>query len=310
MAASPLTIYTDGSCLGNPGPGGWGAIVFDASGEPQQLSGHEAHTTNNRMELMAAIRGLEAAPAGASVVLHSDSSYLVNTMTKNWKRRVNHDLWGQLDALSATRSVQWNWVRGHNGDRWNEAADRLAVSAMKLAADGDYDDTSGPTSAPGRPADSLTHLDDEGRAKMVDVGEKPITDRKATARGHVAVQPETLQLIKKGLMKKGDVLTIAQLAGIMGAKQTSNLIPLCHPLPLNQIQVELELNEAANQIEISATVSTSAKTGVEMEALTAVSIAALTVYDMCKAVDRGVRIEAIRLVRKTGGQSGDINLED
>jgi len=111
-------------------------------------------------------------------------------------------------------------------------------------------------------------------------------------------------------MKKGDVLTIAQLAGIMGAKQTSNLIPLCHPLPINKINVELQLDEEHQRIEISATVSTSAKTGVEMEALTAVSIAALTVYDMVKAVDRGVRIEAIRLVRKTGGQSGDINLED
>ena len=156
----------------------------------------------------------------------------------------------------------------------------------------------------------MTHLDDEGRAQMVDVGEKPITDREATAKGHVSVLPETLRLIKEGLMKKGDVLTIAQLAGIMGAKQTSNLIPLCHPLPLNQIRVELQLDEAQNRIEISGTVSTSAKTGVEMEALTAVSIAALTVYDMCKAVDRGVRIEAIRLVRKTGGRSGDINLED
>ena len=158
--------------------------------------------------------------------------------------------------------------------------------------------------------DSLTHLDEEGRARMVDVGWKPVTDREATARGHVSVRPETLRLIKEGLMKKGDVLTVAQLAGIMGAKRTSELIPLCHPLPLNQIQVDLELNEAENRIEISATASTSAKTGVEMEALTAVSVAALTVYDMCKSVDRGVRIESIRLVRKTGGQSGDINLED
>jgi len=305
-----LTIYTDGSCLGNPGPGGWGAIVFDGSGEPQRLSGHEDHTTNNRMELMAAIQGLEAAPSGSKVVLYSDSGYLVNTMTKNWKRRVNHDLWGQLDDLSGSRSVEWRWVRGHDGDRWNEAADRLAVSAMKIAADGNSGNSSGNSSGADQPARSLTHLDDEGRAKMVDVGDKSVTDRKATAKGHVAVQPETFRLIKEGLMKKGDVLTIAQLAGIMGAKQTSSLIPLCHPLPLNQIQVELELNEADNRIEISATVSTSAKTGVEMEALTAVSIAALTVYDMCKAVDRGARIEAIRLVRKTGGQSGDINLED
>ena len=301
-----LTIYTDGSCLGNPGPGGWAAIVLDQSGEPRQLSGHEDHTTNNRMELMAAIRGLEAAPAGSKVVLHSDSGYLVNTMTKNWKRRVNHDLWGQLDDLSGSRSVEWRWVRGHNGNRWNEAADRLAASAMKIAAGENYDADSGSA----KPAGSLTHLDDEGRAQMVDVGEKPITDREATAQGHVSVLPETLRLIKEGLMKKGDVLTIAQLAGIMGAKQTSNLIPLCHPLPLNQIRVELQLDEAQNRIEISGTVSTSAKTGVEMEALTAVSIAALTVYDMCKAVDRGVRIEAIRLVRKTGGRSGDINLED
>jgi len=326
-----LTIYTDGSCLGNPGPGGWGAIVFDGTGDAQQLSGHEAHTTNNRMELMAAIQGLEAAPVGSKVVLYSDSGYLVNTMTKNWKRRVNHDLWGQLDALSGSRSVEWRWVRGHNGDRWNEAADRLAGSAMKLAADGKFDEeydgeagpmSSGPksneeSSSPqgdifesNKPADSLTHLDDEGRAKMVDVGAKPITDREATARGHVSVLPDTLRLIKEGLMKKGDVLTIAQLAGIMGAKQTSNLIPLCHPLPINKINVELQLDEEHQRIEISATVSTSAKTGVEMEALTAVSIAALTVYDMVKAVDRGVRIEAIRLVRKTGGQSGDINLED
>ena len=158
--------------------------------------------------------------------------------------------------------------------------------------------------------DSLTHLDEEGRARMVDVGWKPVTDREATARGHVSVQPETLRLIKEGLMKKGDVLTVAQLAGIMGAKRTSELIPLCHPLPLNQVQVDLQLNEAEDRIEISATASTSAKTGVEMEALTAVSVAALTVYDMCKSVDRGVRIESIRLVRKTGGQSGDINLED
>ena len=157
---------------------------------------------------------------------------------------------------------------------------------------------------------SLTHLDEEGRARMVDVGEKPITDREATAKGHVSIQPETARLINEGLMKKGDVLTIAQLAGIMGAKRTSDLIPLCHPLPLNQVQVDLQVNDDKNWVEITATVSTSAKTGVEMEALTAVSVAALTVYDMCKSVDRGVRIEGIRLVRKRGGRSGDIDLEE
>ena len=157
---------------------------------------------------------------------------------------------------------------------------------------------------------SLTHLDNEGSARMVDVGGKPVTDREATARGYVSVQPETLRLIKEGLMKKGDVLTIAQIAGIMGAKKTSELVPLCHPLPLNQVNVDLKLDEHESRIEISATASTSAKTGVEMEALTAVSVAALTVYDMCKSVDRNVRIEGIRLVRKRGGRSGDIDLEE
>jgi cyclic pyranopterin phosphate synthase len=154
---------------------------------------------------------------------------------------------------------------------------------------------------------ALTHLDQQGRVSMVDVGGKPITDREAIARGQVVMQPETLRLIQQGLMKKGDVLTIAQLAGIMGAKLTSQLIPLCHPLPLNKIDVDLTLNPESGCINITATARTSGKTGVEMEALTAVSVAALTVYDMCKAVDRGMRIEAIRLVRKRGGQSGDID---
>ena len=273
-ATNAITIYTDGSCLGNPGPGGWGALVFGESEVPRRLSGHEDQTTNNRMELMAAIQGLEAVPAGSKVVLHSDSSYLVNTMTKNWKRRVNHDLWERLDALSGSHNVEWRWVRGHNGDRWNEAADRLAVAAMNIAAGRD----SGAASEPEKPAKSLTHIDDEGRARMVDVGDKPVTDREATAKGHVTVQPETLRLIREGLM--------------------------------NQVSVDFELDESNSRIEITASARTSSKTGVEMEALTAVSIAALTVYDMCKAVDRGIRIENIRLVRKRGGQSGDITLEE
>jgi cyclic pyranopterin phosphate synthase len=157
---------------------------------------------------------------------------------------------------------------------------------------------------------SLTHLDEQGRAKMVDVGWKPVTDREAVARGSVYMLPETLQLILQGLVKKGDVFTIAQLAGIMGAKRTAELIPLCHPLPLNKVDVELEPDETQSRVNITATASTSGKTGVEMEALTAVSVAALSVYDMCKAVDRGMQIGSIRLVRKRGGQSGDITLEE
>ncbi len=131
-----ITIYTDGSCLNNPGPGGWGAIVLQEQGDPVRLSGHEPQTTNNRMELTAAMKGLEATPTGSTVALYSDSQYLVNTMTRNWKRRKNHDLWQRLDSLAGEREVIWHWIYGHAGDRWNHEADRLAVSAMKTAAGG------------------------------------------------------------------------------------------------------------------------------------------------------------------------------
>ena len=152
----------------------------------------------------------------------------------------------------------------------------------------------------------LSHLDEEGRAHMVDVGHKPDTQRVAVARGEVIMRAETLALIQAGAMKKGDVLTVAQLAGIMGAKRTSELIPLCHPLPLTQVEVDLQLDPALPGLQITATARTMGKTGVEMEALTAVSIAALTVYDMAKAVEKTMRIQNIRLVEKHGGRSGDV----
>ena len=141
---------------------------------------------------------------------------------------------------------------------------------------------------------------------MVDVGAKPDTERTATARGEILLKPETLALVQQGLMKKGDVLTVAQIAGIQAAKKTSELIPLCHPLPISQIAVELEVDPALPGVQIKATVKTTGKTGVEMEALTAVSVAALTVYDMVKAVEKTGRIQNIRLVEKHGGQSGDV----
>lgn len=154
--------------------------------------------------------------------------------------------------------------------------------------------------------DRLSHLDDAGNAHMVDVGAKPVSDRWAVARGEVHLKPETVALIRQGLMKKGDVLTVAQIAGIVAAKKTAELIPLCHPLPLNQIEVNLELVDDLPGVQISAEVRTSGKTGVEMEALTAVSVAALTVYDMVKAVEKTGRIQNIRLVEKHGGVSGDV----
>ncbi len=150
----------------------------------------------------------------------------------------------------------------------------------------------------------LTHFDEKGKARMVDVTAKAVTERVAIAKGAVLMQPETVALISAGGVKKGDVLSVARLAGIMGAKRTPDLIPLCHPLALSSVSVDLAIDRKRNAIDITATCKLEGKTGVEMEALTAVAVAALTVYDMCKAVDRGMRLTDIRLVRKSGGKSG------
>lgn len=158
-------------------------------------------------------------------------------------------------------------------------------------------------------ADTLTHLDSDGNARMVDVGDKPDTERVAVAAGQVRMTASTLTAIQAGNIKKGDVLNIARIAGIMAAKRTSELIPLCHPLPLSHIDLELTIHTASNTIEIKATARTIGKTGVEMEALTAVSVAALTIYDMAKALDRTMHIENIRLLEKSGGASGDYHAE-
>ena len=153
----------------------------------------------------------------------------------------------------------------------------------------------------------LTHVDESGAARMVDVGAKPVTERRATARGSLRLSPATVALVRDGKTPKGDVLAVARVAGIMAAKRTSEIVPLTHPLPLTHVSVDLTVEDAG--IAIEATAATSAQTGVEMEALTAVSAAALTLYDMLKAVERGARITDIRLVEKTGGTSGDVKLE-
>ena len=155
----------------------------------------------------------------------------------------------------------------------------------------------------------LTHFDAEGNARMVDVSDKAETERVAVARGAVIMAPETLALIRAGNVKKGDVLSVAQLAGIMGAKKTPDLIPLCHPLALSSVKVELAIDEVQSAVTIEATCKLKGRTGVEMEALTAVSVAALTVYDMVKAVDKGMRITDIRLTHKSGGKSGTFEAE-
>lgn len=279
--------------MGNPGPGGWAAIIVDG-GKRREIEGREENTTNNRMEILAAVKGLEQTPLGSPVTIHSDSQYLVRTMTENWKRNTNLDLWHEMDRLVAERSVNWVWLKGHNHHFENERANRLANETASIA----------------EKSPKPTHFDSEGKVRMVDVSGKPATERIAIAKGTVAMKTATLEMIKKGEMAKGDVLAVAQMAGIMAAKQTSHLIPLCHPLPITSISVEFKLDEERSAVDITSTVKTTAQTGVEMEALTAVSVAALTIYDMCKAVDRGMRIESIRLARKSGGRSGEIVLEE
>jgi cyclic pyranopterin phosphate synthase len=214
---------------------------------------------------------------------------------------VNHDLWDKLDSLVAKIDVRFKWVKGHAGHPLQEQTDRLASTAAGLRVSG---------GAP-RPDEQprLSHLDEEGQARMVDISAKSDTERVAIVRGRVVMKPATLELIRSGKAAKGDVLSVARIAGVMGAKKTPDLIPLTHPLLITDVSVDFDLNDAESAVEITATVRTMGKTGVEMEAMTAVSISALTIYDMCKAVDRAIRIEGIRLVRKSGGKSGDLVLE-
>ncbi len=309
-----ITIYTDGACLGNPGPGGWGAVIT-GDGIKRSVHGSDPHTTNNRMEIMAVVEGLRNISDKSEVAVFSDSTYVINTMTKNWKRNKNKDLWNLLDQEVTSRAVSWHWVKGHSGDLLNEEADRLAYGEATGKFGPEHEPFSGeglmeadksqPTMAED---DSLTHVDERGAARMVDVSAKPDSERIAVAIGYVNMKAETLQMIKTNDFKKGDVLSVARIAGVMGAKQTPSLIPLCHSLPLTQVTVDFELDEERSRVEIRAMAKTRGKTGVEIEALTATSIAALTIYDMCKAVDRGMQI-GTRLLSKTGGQSGDVFLE-
>ena len=158
--------------------------------------------------------------------------------------------------------------------------------------------------------EQLSHIDAEHGPRMVDVGGKPATDREAVARGRVTMRPETLEAIRSNVTPKGDVLSTARIAGVVAAKRTHELIPMCHPLMLSFVGVDLAPGEDGGSVDIEATVRTTGQTGAEMEALTAVSIAGLTVYDMCKAVDREMRVESVRLARKSGGKSGDLVFED
>ncbi len=296
-----IEIYTDGAYNPALNQGGWAAVIIDKQ-QKHTFSGIVKETTSNRMEITAAIEAISRTPQGSEVIVYTDSQYLFGTVTKGWQRKVNRDLWAKLDAAVSQRKVHWRWIDQSNKNPFHIEAHSLATT---LASQ-----TEMPASPPTPlAAPALTHLDTAGRPKMVDISDKPDTRREAIAKGIVRMQAATLELIKKGKAAKGDVLSIAQLAGIMAAKKTPDLIPLAHPILISDIKIEFSLDEANGAIEITTTVSSTGKTGVEMEALTATAVTALTIYDMCKAIDRGMRIENIRLVKKSGGRSGTITLE-
>ena len=341
-----LFIYSDGGAIGNPGPGGFG-VVIEAAGDRWELSRGYRRTTNNRMELMGVIAGLESTielGKGRRTEVVSDSSYVVNGMSKGWAARwrangwrrnnrgekaLNPDLWGRLLDAAKGRDVSFSWVKGHSGHPQNERCDALVRAASSSPrsnqfVDAGYESPTRGVSIASEPFESLaakvesrgpeneaesrreiSHLDSSGEARMVDVGGKEITDRAATAGCDVLMSAETLSLIRAGSIGKGDVISTAKLAGVMGAKRTAELIPMCHNIPISQIEVEIEELADGSGLGVEATARATWRTGVEMEAMTAASIAALTVYDMCKSAERGIRVTDLKLLRKSGGKSGD-----
>ena len=229
-----IEIYTDGACIGNPGPGGWGVAILNGS-QNRFLSGGDSSTTNNRMEITAVIEALKNVDDN-DVTIYSDSTYVINTITKGWKKNKNQDLWELLEKLLFKKNVTWKWVKGHSGNEFNEKADQLAYGEAKKKMKTNE-------------SDSLTHVDHEGTANMVDVSQKPVTFREAIAKSLVTMNPETLQKIIKNEFEKGDVLSVARVAGVMAGKQTSNLIPLCHPLQISHLNIDFELDNGNDIFE-------------------------------------------------------------
>ena len=281
-------LYTDGSCIGNPGPGGWASIII-INDVKTTLSGSDEETTNNKMEITAIIKGLEQFPENSSVKIFTDSEYVINTMTKNWKRNTNLDLWNCLDSLVKNRTIEWNWVKGHSGNKLNDEADLIANGEAKKIIQ----------------KKKLTHLNKEGNAQMVDTSTKGITERIAIVSGKILMKKETLDTALEGNLKKGDLFSVAKTSGINAAKWTHLLIPMCHPIPVSNVVIDIVPNHDMPGLEITSTVKANWNTGVEMEAFTAVSITCLTIFDMCKSLDKSMKIEDIHLVHKAGGASGE-----
>ena len=294
-----IEIYTDGAYNPALRQGGWAAVII-GDGEECAFCDAVKNSTSNRMEVTAALEGILKTPPDAEAVVYTDSQYLFGCMALGWQRRANRDLWEQMDAAAGERKVRWEWIGRDNDSPYHNKAHSLATN---MAGGGKE-----PAGA-GAGAGSLSHLDAQGRPRMVDVTDKPDTQRQAVAKGVVRMKPSTLELIEKGAIAKGDALAVAQVAGIMAAKQTPHLIPLCHPLLVGDIKIEFALDRKKGTVGITSTVKSLGKTGVEMEALAATAVAALTIYDMCKSSDRGMHIEDIHLVRKSGGKSGIIELE-
>jgi len=303
-----IEIYTDGAYNPILQQGGWGAVVVE-NRQKHVFSDVVKVTTSNRMEITAALEGILQTPQGAEVVIYTDSQYLFGCMTRNWRRRKNQDLLKQLDEAVSQRLVRWEWINRDVKNPFHKEAHALATNL----ASKDERLQPVPIEKKGVPktavVEELTHIDAQGRPRMVDVTGKPDTQREAVAKCMVRMKASTFDRLKKGSIPKGDVLAVAQLAGIMAAKQTPHIIPLCHPVLIGDIKVEFNLDEESSAVEITTAVKSIGKTGVEMEALTATVVTALTIYDMCKAVDRSIQIESIRLIRKSGGKSGVVILE-
>ena len=300
-------VYVDGAYNPVLDQGSWGAVVVEDN-QKRVSSSVVKKTTGNRMEITAALEGILRTPQGAEVVLYTDSQYLFGCVTKGWQRRANRDLWERLDTVVSQRKVNWEWTDRNTQNPFHKEAHNMATTLASQSEGVQVVPSKQTEGQPEVPREGLTHVDALGRPRMVDITGKPDTQREAIAKCLVKMKASTLELLKRGNIPKGDVLAVAQLAGIMAAKQTPQLIPLCHPVLIGDIEVEFNLDEA-DVVEITSTVKSTGKTAVEMEALTATAVAALTIYDMCKAVDRGIQIDRLRLIKKSGGKRGTISLE-
>ena len=283
-----FVVYTDGSCIPNPGPGGWAYQIMDQNDEIKisEDSGSDSDTTNNKMELTAVIKALDDdnIKKQSIVKIKSDSQLIINTMTKNWKKKENTELWTQLDNVELTKQLklEWEWVKAHAGNKGNESVDKKANQKARM-----------------------THISKSNELNMVDVSNKNETIRIAKATSEIHMSKEAFVLVKENNSKKGNVIDTAMIAGIQAAKKTHDLIPLCHQINLTKVDLNFKLDEDSCIINIFSEVKCKSSTGVEMEALTAVSIAALTIYDMLKAVDKKILINNIHLLSKSGGKSGE-----